>query len=167
MEGLRQGCFLHEKKFRFSDPEKSLDHNHCVTFFTKTESSSRTLSTLELTCVPGNLLRNLTEYWGLTHAPWTSMQSGRSRPSCISYYYPVKRRVPRIIRQDTPQNPTRNLISYIVTCFFPQCGTCICGRLFINLAFLVTGTPIQCIPHFNCFKLSLTGFTVKNLDFQR
>lgn len=41
MEGLWQGCFLHGNKFRFSDPEKSLDHNHCVMFFGKTQSRHR------------------------------------------------------------------------------------------------------------------------------
>ena len=40
----------------------------------------------------------------------------------------------------------------------PQLGTRICGRLFIILAFLETGTPVQYIPHFNCFKLSPRGF---------
>lgn len=120
MEGLWQGCFLHGNKFRFSDPEKSLDHNHCVMFFGKTQSSCRTLSTLELTCVPGNLLGNLTEYWGLTHPPWTSMQSGRVKAELYLLLLPCQAARP-------PYNPTGysaepNAQSYFIHryMFFPS-----------------------------------------------
>ena len=87
---------------------------------TKTQSSSRTLSTLELTCVPGNLLRNLTEYWGLTHPPWTSMQSGRVKAELYLLLLPCQAARP-------PYNPTGysaepNAQSYFIHCymFFPS-----------------------------------------------